>query len=364
MHAGPMRLQSGAFSACCLGLALAASAAVAESERPDETERWVPSFSVSFDVFGQRGNGSVSSGEVIGPPLSGVTPDGNGDRGCLQSGSSPPNRYGDMRREDGSLGSDGRQDLCIQGSRNSGKPLAPYQLMPDDEDEDDNVFPMVVGAFEVMTPRLVEGLAQPRLFAHVDLAAAFASERRLAGVRAPDAFAAPEPIINFPDIQEDTVIGQGSRANLKTGDFVLSAGAGVAFAAKALGRNLRVKPSFEYIRQPVEIQGTLHRAVKLEDIAESGTLNQFRLISLDEQDSLILNGFGGGIELEADTTRLGPLMLSVFLQGRGYYFPEALDETRTVSNSFGETTTWTFQLDPWAWRGAVGLRFRWLPEYE
>jgi hypothetical protein len=357
-----MRLQSGAFSAYGLSLALAAFAAADEGEWPDETQRWVPSFSVSFDAFTQHGNGSVRSSEVLGPPLSGVAPDGAGDLGCLQSGSSPPNRYGDTRRQDGSPGSDGRQDLCIQGSRNSGKPLAPYQLMPDNSDEDANVLPMVVGSFEVMTPRLVEGLAQPRLFAHVDLALAFGTDRRLAGVRAPEAFAAPKPIINFPDIQEDTVVGQGSRANLKTGDLVVSAGAGVAFAAKALGRNLRVKPSLEYIRQPVEIQGTLHRAVKLEDIAQPGTLDQFRLISLGAQDSLILNGFGGGLELEADTSRVGPLMLSVFCQGRGYYFPKSLNETRAVSNSFGETTTWTFQLDPWAWRGAVGLRFRWLPE--
>ena len=54
--------------------------------------------------------------------------------------------------------------------------------------------------------------------------------------------------------------------------------------------------------------------------------------------------------------------MSVFLMGRGYYIQGDLDFSFTDTNEFGETASWTAELDPWTWRSGVGVRFRWVPE--
>jgi hypothetical protein len=51
-----------------------------------------------------------------------------------------------------------------------------------------------------------------------------------------------------------------------------------------------------------------------------------------------------------------------FINGRGYRFTGNLHHTLTDTNERGETATWDFDLDPWAWRAGVGARFRWVPE--
>ena len=60
--------------------------------------------------------------------------------------------------------------------------------------------------------------------------------------------------------------------------------------------------------------------------------------------------------------RMGPFLLSIYAAGRGYHFLGDLDDTLTATNEFGETATWTFEKESWAWRGGVGLRFRLIPE--
>jgi hypothetical protein len=306
-------------------LLLAALPARADGEGEDERLRWVPSFAVSFDMLGQKAEGAIDPGDVIEP--------GTPSEPCDIS----------------------NQDLF-------GCPNSLPQIAPSTASDDTNVVPLVVGSLELMTPRLVDRFLSPRLFARGDASAAFGFERNLAGERKPGPFFADPLKPNEFDISEQSVGGQGSRAKLQTRPLVLGAGVGAAFTTTIFQRTIRVKPSFEYLLEEVDLIASVHRAVKLQDpTTDTTNLSGFRLISLSADKKETLHGLGAGVEVEADTGRLGPLVLSIFINGRGYRFTGNLEHTLTDTNERGETATWHFDLDPWAWRAGIGARFRWVP---
>lgn len=318
------------------------------ADRLDESQRWVPSFSLYFDLLGQKLEGSLETGPVLGPPLS--------LGGCLDNSG---NRTG---------------QLCASARQNKEQ-----ILFPNDDGSDTSVVPLVGASIELMTPRLSDSWLQPRLFVHGDGAAAFAFKRAVAGRESPDAFALPSPIIIIegtdPEAQlleELSIVGQGSRTQMKVRDSVWSAGAGIAFRFDWFGRRVRVKPSFEYLHQELDLIGIVHRAVKLkEPLTSVVDLKDFRQLALSRREKQEYHGIGPGLEVEIDTSRLGPFGTSVFLMGRAYHLIGDLETTLSASQDFvdsdsGETVTerasWTFQPQPWVWRGGVGFRVRWLPE--
>lgn len=323
-----------------LGVAVATAATA--SEPRDESQRWVPSFGLFFDALGQKLDGAVTTGRVLGPPLS--------LGGCERSTIDGPTGT----RTPG---------LCPTARAN------PTQILPDDEGDDTSVAPLVGASLELMTPSPFDGWLRPRLFLHGDGAAAFSFERNVAGVEGPGEFALPPGIfINNPqdvrqDIQELAIGGQGSRARIQVRRFVWSGGAGIAFSFDWLGRRIRVKPSFEYLHQEMDLIGVVQRAVKLEaPFVSAVDLSGFRQLSLTQKEQRSYDGIGPGLELEVDAARLGPFLSSVYLMGRGYHLLGDLETTLSATNEFGETATWTFRPDRWVWRGGVGFRFRWLPE--
>src|SRR5262249_54096498 len=154
------------------------------------------------------------------------------------------------------------------------------------------------------------------------------------------------------DIFERSVGGQGSRAYFQVRPLVAGAGVGVAFTMTLFDRTIRLKPSFEYLREEVDLIASVRRAVKIQDPTQD--LSGFRLIELKSSDEETLHGLGGGLELETDAGRLGPLVLSLFLNGRGYHFLGNLHHTLTDTNERGETASWYYDFDPWAWRAGAG----------
>src|SRR5262245_22243580 len=184
----------------CFGLLATRSDA---REGSNEIERWVPSAAVSFDILGQRSAGAIESDNFIGPPIS--------DGGC------EINRTGTR----------------VPGPCREPVPSVPV-LTPNVRDTDTTTAALVKLSLELMTPRLLDGLASPRLFAHADGSLAFAFRRKLAGAGSPGAMNLPPPTSTIgspvqPNITEETITGQGNRAfsELQTGVF--TAGAGVAF---------------------------------------------------------------------------------------------------------------------------------------
>jgi hypothetical protein len=232
-----------------------------------------------------------------------------------------------------------------------------------------------------MTPGLLDVPGRPRLFAHADGSLAFAFQRKLAGVGKPgDMGLPPAPAVGLGlsnVLTEETITGQGNRvfSELQTGVF--TAGAGVAFTAKIFDRTVRIKPSFAYLRQEIEFSGVAHRAIQIRGSVQfrPDGLEDFRLLSFSVSKTQIQHGIGGGLELEVDTQRIGPFLVSVFAGANAYHILGHLDETlcsdqNEVGPSFspdacetgtGEKVTWRFEPDDLAWQGGVGLRFRFVP---
>jgi len=342
-------------SAAALWIAVAAPATA--SEPADEADHWAPSVAIFFDALGQKLEGAVSTGPVLGPPLDPF----DAEQDALANGNGCVVRTGTEANPVFTR----TGNLCDTARAN------PTQILADDEGDDTSVAPLVGASLELMTPSPFDGWLRPRLFLHGDGAAAFSFERNTAGIEGPKAFALPPGIIPVDDenpaldqLNELSIVGQGSRSRIQVKRLVWSGGAGIALSFDVLGRRLRVKPSFEYLRQELDLIGIVHRAVKLQQDPEVSIvdLQHFRLLSLTQQEQRSYHGIGPGLELEVDAARLGPFVSSVYLMGRGYHLLGDLETTLSQTNEFGETATWTFRPERWVWRGGVGFRFRWLPE--
>src|SRR5262249_44667129 len=156
------------------------------------------------------------------------------------------------------------------------------------------------------------------LFLHGDGAYAFSFERNVAGVESPKEFALPQGIVpqlgDFQDIQELSIVGQGTRTRLQVRPLVWSAGTGVARSFDGLGRRLRLKPSRAYLHQDLDLIGVVHPAVKRQSpFVSIFDLSGFRLLSLTQVEQRSYDGIGPGLELEADAARLGPFVSSVYV---------------------------------------------------
>jgi hypothetical protein len=79
------------------------------------------------------------------------------------------------------------------------------------------------------------------------------------------------------------------------------------------------------------------------------------------------HSLGAGLELELDTARAGPFMMTLYASGQAYAVLG--DRKLEIRESF----PWDdasgaldfesdYEAEPWRYRLGVGLRFRWLPE--
>jgi hypothetical protein len=315
----------------CLGLACVHPP---PAQEVDETQRWVPAFSAYSGVLVQNAKGDVVSGPITGNRIA----------------------------------------------------AAMQPIRPPASGSDLQVTPFVAGSVEIMTPALLEGAGRPRLFVHGDAAASFGFSRDIVKEGLPDQMVPPKGFTGL--MSEQTVLGQGSDTAAEVKTLQLSAGAGLAFTFDVGERRFRIKPSVEWLREAIELSGVVNRAVRnpsapctvnpqAPGCAPLGTNypEGFRLITLSGSDEETYHAVGSGLELEADTLRAGPFMLTVFLAGQAYRFLGDLEvefsdsqipPCNPVQNCTPppqpETATWTFEKDRWAYRGGVGLRFRWLPD--
>ena len=128
----------------------------------------------------------------------------------------------------------------------------------------------------------------------------------------------------------------------------------------------------------------------------------FREINLDASSTRVYHGVGPGLELEMDTGRVGPFVVSIYSGMRAYHFSgddlsvkfvaqndrndeftldgldpgpgnnvegrnENLFRNCNVPTTPGqetpcESTSFSFEKESWAYTGHVGLRFRFSPE--
>ena len=230
-------------------------AADRERKAKDETQRWVPAFSIYSGVMAQGAKGDIDPGPLLGPCAD--LPDG---------------------------------ELQCEGT-----------LRPAASGDDLLVTPFGAGALELMTPGLTSVPGRPRLFVRGDAAASFAFTRDGAKEGSPGEFEV-SPNVVYPT--QETIRGQGSATTAEVKPLLISAGAGVAFTVDAWERRLRVKPSVEYMREEIEATGVLHRAARTR-VDPPPTVDEFpegfRLIELSGDKKQVFHGIGPGLEI-----RFGP----------------------------------------------------------
>ena len=237
--------------------------------------------------------------------------------------------------------------------------------------------PFVGAELELMTPELALPTS-PRLFLGGGFAGAFGSENRLAQEGNPGELRSPLPeqAQNAADFSESAVLGQGSLTAATLGDFVYEAHAGVALPFEWFERPLRLKLSLSWLRFDVDARGQISDAEcqRVGNTTQCNVLRQpgfLRPIQMSDQASDTFDGLGPRLDLEMDTGRFGPIGSSLFLGGGAY----AILGNRTIEMSamesfpdtgrpgLGPATTsanWTFEVDPWIYRVAVGIRFHYL----
>lgn len=293
-----------------LPFAVGVASAVPVDER--ELQRWVPSLSLVSGLNAQTIEGHLATSEVVGPPL--PTPPPNVTNGQpVQQGSPATTR-------------------------------------------DRMMTPYAGAALELMTPAWIDIPGRPRAFAHVDVAVSFGptyTNPSLGEV-------GPLRIPKAGGQTEDTILGQGGRVQATVSPLLVMAGAGIAFTTEVGERAVRIKPSFEYMREEIEISGVVQRAVQL--TTPSPTLNEFRQILLGANTTQVYHGLGAGLEVEMDAGRAGPFVLSLYGAAKAWAFLDNQKVSLFDQNEYGENASFTFLKNEWAFGGALGLRFRWVPE--
>jgi hypothetical protein len=249
--------------------------------------------------------------------------------------------------------------------------------------------PLVSGSLELMAPALSDHWGRPRFFAHAGAGGNFALEYDVAKTGNPGTLEEPPAGHLKPPVDQPGVVkGQGSTTSVQPRYLQLSAGGGIAFSFDAWGRRFRIKPSFEYLREEVEVTGVMSGAtIALPGVEEKPKQNieyrseAYNLFTGSASKRQVFHGIGPGLELEADVARSGSLVWSVLMSGGAYWIPgdrtvnfsATLEQTQTPSShpveyplpalaSPPHTATWEYKKDPWSYRAHFGIRLRWAPD--
>ncbi len=216
--------------------------------------------------------------------------------------------------------------------------------------------PWLGGSLEIMTPSWEPLGERTRFFVHGGVAGNFGFERDLAKEGAPGPFILPtDPLFN----EEIVVRGQGSVISVEPTGFQASAGVGFSITIDTQWRPIRIKPSFEYLVQKIQVSGLVHRA-----ISDDPTIPSFYLFAISGAEEKFFHSIGPGLEIEADITRKGPLLLALTASGGAYHLLGDSDVEFSSTDTAGTqsaTAMWSYRKDPWTYRFDVGMRFRWAP---
>jgi hypothetical protein len=278
-----------------------------------ELELWVPAFSLVVGLNAQTVEGHVGTTPVLGPPV---------------SEGAPPT-------------------LNLQ-------PLG--QGTPATE-RDRMMTPYAGAGIELMTPAWKSLPTRPRAFGRVEVAVAFGPQYNIPNVgdlgpiRPSDA-GGPQT--------ESTILGQGARTRAEVMPLTVMAGAGIALTMEVADRALRIKPSVEYLREEVEVSGVVQRVVR--PLGINPQFPDYRQVVLAASQKFVYHGVGAGLEAELDTGRAGPFVITLYGGARSWAFVDNEKRNVSVANEFGEAASFTYLKNKWAFGGALGLRFRWVPE--
>jgi len=401
-------LGAGALAPALVSVGQEAGAAVDQpAPTRDETQRWVPGFAFQSGMLGQNAEGSVDANStvtyeyVVRENAVGRETDPNNNRlvvtRSLREGKT---NYFSFRAGAVDPATGLRYPVPVAFtpgiSSNPGPSSPPDPQTPNNPPSgcatctgglvlpasgSNLLLAALVGlSTELMTPGIQDVPGRPRLFLHNDANLAFSQVHSVGREGVPTGAEFP-PVTDtiFPIEAEVNGIGSVTNAEVKT--LMVSGGLGVAFTLDAWERRLRIKPSFEYMREKIEVTGKLTRAFR-QDTGRAGGAGvpdipsaYLPSIQLESTDDLVVYGIGPGLELEMDAARAGPLMLSVFVGGQAYRMlgnrDLQLEDTQLIQVPDDNPNTpaeqdvdaqWNFHKHAWSYRGGLGVRFRWLPE--
>lgn len=235
-------------------------------------------------------------------------------------------------------------------------------------------------SFELSTPGLEDLPGDPRFFVHGDVAWTWPVERDVAKLGSPrsDEF---EPLTG-PTV-DGGIDGQGAALSSQLAPWQFSAGAGLAFTFEVSERRFRVKPSVEYLHESVDLSGRLKEAADIIATVDPNELGLphdptvYRLYDqLDFSSTEVFHALGGGLEVESDMGRSGPLVMSLYFATKIYSVlndsrveirrsQPLINGTRTeITGANGGTAgaRYVYEHDDLVYRAGIGVRFRYSPD--
>lgn len=230
------------------------------------------------------------------------------------------------------------------------------------EDDTLSVFPFVAGDLELMSPALLSGPLQPRLFVRGGVGRSWDALRR--SPKEGDAGRLQLP--DFPtDVEPlEAVRGQGSETRFETKPYFYTVAAGVSLSMPFdEERSLRIKSSVAYRYGATEIETLISDAQSIAD-DELCPCRLGRLTATDQKDQ---HALGAGLELELDAARMGPFLLAVHVGGTALRLVDGRNLRVSANGTYDDGVTpldvsSEAKLDRWNFQLGVGLRFRWLPD--
>ncbi len=318
---------------------LTAPAARAQEAALFADDRWIPSLAITSGAIWGRQHATVSSD-------------------CRVPGSEAPTSCDPAEPDYGSV------------------------LREGDSDDERIVTPYVGGNLSLMAPAFPV-LGRPRLFAGVELPYQFGIDRNVAQKQRPTGLREPDNPGVTEALDETSLLGQGSRTRSEVQGLTFGANAGVSFAFEAFRRQFRFRSAVNYLRMEIDLRGRVESPLcvnnhpsdatrdtcDLDGIQFTGTDGFTRIVTLKAHDAQWFDGVGPSFDLEMDTGRFGPYLLSLFLTGGGYYVFSDRDMALSTTSTIGPDTLgdpvdyhadFTFRVNPWLFRAGLGLRFSWV----
>ena len=234
-----------------------------------------------------------------------------------------------------------------------------------------SVSPNMGVTLELMTPALDIVPGKPRVFAAFEILPTYASELTVALSGAATELRAPENL-EPQFFSVNAIEGSGSRVTAEVMTTVLAANLGPAFAFEYRDRVLRLKPSVAWLRWGVITEGKSLDAFKNDPVVfqnQEPLYGSFiRNVDVRGRSSGFFNAVGPGLELEIELGRRGDFRPVMYASGFAY---RTVGEdtivyqgsSGTINDTLGQATylaTYTFQVDDWSYRAAIGFRLRWV----
>lgn len=175
--------------------------------------------------------------------------------------------------------------------------------------------------------------------------------------------------LNKP-VGEGNIVGTGTRITVQQQKPHVHAGLGASLEFPIPGDQLiRVKTGLVYSRTQLDIRGQVRRAVRLNnDKADAQSIDDFRLILLDDRVKKVYHAIGPSVEVEyfpGQAASFGPLTFSLFARGHASYTLNSvrtdMQQCNTAGGQPNECASWRYDQDHWAFRVGMGVRLTWLP---